>query len=416
MGYLKEDYFKLLQERLKENVKDLLIKRIKNEKRIFIGDTTLRDGEQAPGAGLDIDQKVTIAKQLDKLGVDSIEAGFPISSKEEFEAVRSVSEKVRRPVITALCRSRKEDIDCAKEALSKAHRWGLALFLGTSPILRKYSLGKTKDEVKTIVKDAITYAKKFTDNVAFGAEDATRTELDFLYQVYTIAIEAGALVIGFPDTVGCLVPDEVAESIKDIRSNVPNIDKAFLAVHFHNDLGLATANTLAAIKSGVNIIQCTINGIGERAGNASLEEVAIALKMKKDYYKTKLSIKSEELFETSRLVSSLTGLHVAANKSIVGENVFATEAGIHQAALLKSRLTYEIIKPQDVGQKGTKLILGRHSGKHALVNRMKELGIRLSKVKRDEKIELIYKRFKEMAGTKKVVSDNDLVSIIKGLT
>ena len=409
-----EGYLKIIEEKLKGGVKELLIKKIKSEKRTFIGDTTLRDGEQAPGASLSIKEKLEIAQQLDRLGVDSIEAGFPISSKQDFEAVRLVSQKVRRPVITALCRCKKEDITCAKDALKGARRWGLALFVGTSPMLRKYSLNKTGEQIIDIVKDAILYAKKYTDNIAFAPEDASRTEPEFLYQVYNTAIGAGALVVGFTDTVGCLIPDEVEDVIRGIRENVHNLDKAFLGVHFHDDLGLAVANALAAIKNGVNIIQCTINGIGERAGNTSLEEVVIALKTKKDYYKARISINIRELYKTSQLVSKLTGLKVSANKAIVGESVFATEAGIHQAALLKSRITYEIIKPQDVGQDGTKFILGRHSGKHALINRIKELGFNLPKSKMDENnIESIYRRFKEVAGTKKIVTDSDLNSIIK---
>lgn len=411
-GQVMEDYLKRFEEGLKGTVKDILIKRIKSENRIFIGDTTLRDGEQAPGASLSVEEKLKVAEQLDRLGVDSIEAGFPVSSKEEFEAVKLVSQKVRRPVITALCRCKKEDIDCAKEALKGARRWGLALFLGTSSILRKYSLKKTKEEIIDTIKSSISYGRRFTDNIAFGPEDASRTEREFLYKIYREAIEAGALVVGFPDTVGCLVPYEVRDIISGIKANVPNLKKAFLAVHFHNDLGLAVANTLAAVKNGVSITQCTINGIGERAGNTSLEEVVMALKTKNELYKVKLGIKTKELFKTSQLVSQLTGLTVSANKAIVGENVFASEAGIHQAALLKSRHTYEIIKPQDVGQVGTRLVLGRHSGKHALIDRIKKSGFKLPKKERDEEIEKIYRRFKEIAITKKIVTDDDLKSII----
>lgn len=410
---MMESHLKVLEERLRGTVKDVLIKKIKRERKIFIGDTTLRDGEQAPGASLDVEQKLQIAKQLDRLGVDSIEAGFPISSKEDFEAVRLISCRVKRPVITALCRCKREDIDCAREALIKGHRWGLALFMGTSSILRRYSLKKSKEDVLQTIKDAILYARKFTDNIAFGAEDASRTEPEFLYMVYREAIKAGALVIGFPDTVGILTPDEVKDVISGIKVNVPNLDRAFMAVHFHNDLGLAVANTLAAISSGVNIVQCTINGIGERAGNTSLEEVIMVLKTRKEYYRAKIGINTEELFKTSGLVSRLTGLSVSANKAIVGENVFASEAGIHQAALLRSRVTYEIIKPEDVGQEGTKIVLGRHSGKHAMINRMEKLGIRFPAAEREKKTEDIYRRFKELAATKKIIDDNDLASIIK---
>lgn len=409
-----QDIFKALEKRLKGTVKDFLVEAIKKQKRVFISDTTLRDGEQAPGAALGIEDKLEIAMALDRLGVDSIEAGFPVSSAEDFEAVKLIAKKVRRPVITALCRCNRGDIDCAKEALKGARRWGLALFMGTSPILRKYSVKKKKDEVIKTIKNAIIYAKKFTDSIAFGAEDASRTEPEFLYKVYTSAIDAGALVIGFPDTVGNMTPDEVADAISGIKANVHNLHKAFLAVHFHDDLGLAVANALTAIKNNVNIIQCTVNGIGERAGNTSLEEIAVILKAKREYFKVKLGINTRHLFKTSQLVSRLTGLGISTNKAIVGDNVFASEAGIHQAALLKSRNTYDFIKPQDVGQKEIKLVLGRHSGKHALINRINRLKIRLPKIKRADKIDRIYRQFKELAGTKKIITDSDLASLVKG--
>ena len=411
-----EDYLRLMEKKFRGTVKDLLVKRIKKEHRIFISDTTLRDGEQAPGASLNAEEKLEIARQLDKLGVDSIESGFPISSEEEFKAVRLIAEKIRRPVITALCRCKTTDIDCAKNALADAHRCGLALFTGTSPILRRHSVHKTKRELLDVISGAISYAKKFTDSVVFGAEDASRTEEEFLYEVYERAIKSGAMVVGFADTVGKLVPHEVENIISRIKSNVPSLKDAFLAVHFHDDLGLATANALAAITSGVNIVQCTVNGIGERAGNTSLEEIVMALKTRKDYYKAMLHIDTSRLYKTSQLVSRLTGINTSANKAIVGENVFATEAGIHQAALLKSRLTYEIIRPQDVGQKGTKFVLGRHSGKHAIINRMQELGIKLKGPKKEEETDSICKLFKKMAQTKKVVTDKDLASIVREAT
>ena len=407
-----ENFFQEVGKNFKASVRDVLVEKIKKDKKIFIGDTTLRDGEQAPGAALTVKQKLIIAKQLERLGVDSIEAGFPISSRDDFEAVKLISEEVKHPVITALCRSKKEDIDCAREALKKARKCAFSLFLATSPILRKYSLRKNKSEIIDIVKEAVSYARNFTDNISFAAEDASRTEPEFLYEVYRVAIDAGALVVGFADTVGYLVPDEIGDVIAGIRANVPSLDKAFLGAHFHNDLGLAVANALAAVKSGVNIIQCTVNGIGERAGNTSLEEVVMALKTKNKYYGVKIGIKTEELFKTSQLVAELTGLAVPNNKPIVGKNVFATEAGIHQAALLKNRLTYEIIKPESVGQAGTRIVLGKHSGKHALINRIKELHIKWPAGDKDEKREEIYNRFKELAGTKKIIEDEDLVSII----
>jgi 2-isopropylmalate synthase len=397
--------------RLKRMAIRTFIEAIKRQKRILISDTTLRDGEQAPGASLDIKQKLTIARQLDVLGVDSIEAGFPASSKEDFEAVRLIASKVKRPIVSALSRCRREDIELAAKAFKNAKRWGIALFLGISPILRKYSLNKTKEEVIEILRDAIRFARRFTDNIAFGAEDATRTEPEFLYKVYEEAIDSGALIIGFPDTVGRLLPTEVKDAINGIRKNVRNLKNAFLAVHFHNDLGLAVANSLAAVECGVNIIQCTINGLGERAGNASLEELVMALKTRKDYYRVKVEIETKQLFETSQLVAKLTEIGISPNKPIVGKNVFATQAGIHQAALLKRRYTYEIIKPEEVGQDGIRLVLGRHSGKHAIYHRLKTMGYRISGRKGEDRLNVIYQRFKEVAATKKEVSDRELATI-----
>jgi len=398
---------------LKKMAFSAVIEGIKKKRRILISDTTLRDGEQAPGASLSIEQKLVIAKQLDILGVDAIETGFPASSKEDFEATKLISREVRGPVISVLSRCHREDIKLSAEALKDAKHWSISLFLGTSPLLRKYSLDKSKEQVIEILKDAIKFAKKFTDNVAFGAEDASRTEREFLYKVYEEAIDSGALVIGFPDTVGWLIPGEVKEMIEGIKRNVRNLKRAFLAIHFHNDLGLAVANSLAAVECGVNIIQCTINGLGERAGNTSLEELVMTLKTRRDYYKVNLNINTKELFKTSQLVAELTGVGVSPHKPIVGKNVFATEAGIHQAALLKERVTYEIIKPEEVGQKGTTFVLGRHSGRHAVYHRLEALGYRLSDKENEEKLNVIYQRFKELAGTKKEVSDEDLVLIAK---
>ncbi len=386
---------------------------IKRQRKILISDTTLRDGEQAPGASLDIGQKLAVARQLDILGVDSIEAGFPASSDEEFEAVRLIASEVKRPIISALSRCHKEDIKIAAEALKNAGHWSISMFIGTSPMLRKYSLNKSKDEVIAILKDAIKFARGYTDNVAFGAEDATRTEPEFLYRVYEEAIDAGARAVGFPDTVGWLIPEQVKEMICGIKKNVRNLNRAFLAIHFHDDLGLAVANSLAAVECGVNIIQCTINGLGERAGNASLEELVMALRTRKDHYKVNTNIDTKELFKTSCLVSELTGVAISPNKSIVGRNVFATEAGIHQAALLKKESTYEIIKPADVGQAGTTIILGRHSGKHAITHKLKTLGYRFDDDAGGHHLDAIYRRFKALAVTKKEVKDEELAEIAR---
>ncbi len=402
-----------LGEGLKRIGLSAFIEIIKRQKRILISDTTLRDGEQAPGASLNVAQKLTIAKQLDTLGVDSIESGFPASSKEDCEAARLISSEVKRPVISALSRCHKEDIKLAAESLKNARHWSISLFLGTSPILRKYSLNKSREEVIEIMKDAIKFAKKFTDNVAFGAEDASRTEPEFLYKVYREAIDAGVLAVGFTDTVGWLVPTQVKEMIEGVKRNVPNLRKALFAVHFHNDMGLAVANSLAAIECGVNIVQCTINGLGERAGNASLEELVMALKVRKDYYRVNARVDTKQLFKTSQLVEELTGMGISSNKAIVGRNVFASEAGIHQAALLKKRTTYQIIKPEEVGQKGTTLVLGRHSGKHAVYDRLRRLGYRSAVKKDQDKMDAIYLRFKELAITKKEVDDRELLNIAR---
>ncbi|MFQ5952793.1 MAG: 2-isopropylmalate synthase [Candidatus Omnitrophota bacterium] len=399
-------------EGLKKMAIGVFIDAVKKSGRVLISDTTLRDGEQAPGASLSIDQKVEIAKQLDKLGVDAIEAGFPASSKEEMEAVKQVAKKVRRPTITVLSRCHKGDIDAAVEALKGAKQWGLALFLGTSPMLRQHSLGnKSKEDIIEIVRDSIKYAKKFTDNIGFGAEDAARTESQFLYRIYEEAIYSGALVIGFPDTVGWLVPEDTKKIIKGIKKNVRNMNKALLGIHFHNDLGLAVANSLTAIQNGANIIQCTINGVGERAGNASLEEIVMALKTRENLYNIKTNIKTKELFKTSQLVEKYTGMCVSPNKAIVGRNVFASEAGIHQTALLKDRLTYEIIKPEDVGQDGTTFVLGRHSGKNMIIHKLNELGFKLDEELNQATIEMIYQKFKELAVTKKIVKDSELANV-----
>lgn len=388
-----------------------LMEIVRKQRRILISDTTLRDGEQAPGTSLDMNQKLAIAKQLEVLGVDFIEAGFPASSKEDCEAVRLISAEVKKPVISALSRCRKTDIELAAESLKNARHWSISLFLGTSPMLRKYSLNKSKEEIIKILRDAIKFAKGFTDKIAFGAEDATRTEPEFLYRVCEEAIDAGALVVGLPDTVGWLVPEGVKEMIGGVRKNVSNFKKALLAAHFHNDLGLAVANSLAAVECGVNIVQCTVNGLGERAGNASLEELVMALKTRKDYYEAKLNIETRELFKTSQLVEKLTSVAISPHKPIVGRNVFASEAGIHQAALLKSRSTYQIIKPKEVGQVGTTLVLGRHSGKHAIRDRLRKIGYNLNDEKDENKLDLIYQRFKELALTKKEVSDGELFDI-----
>lgn len=397
----------------KNFVLNTFIGKAKIQKKIFISDTTLRDGEQSTGASLGIEQKVRIAKQLEELGVDSIQAGFPASNRIDFEAVRRIAQEVKRPVISALSRCRKEDIEITAEAFRGVKQWSLNLFLGTSELLRKYSLNKTKEEIIQTLTSSVKYGRTFTDRVTFGAEDATRTEIEFLYQVYEKAIDAGATVIGFPDTVGWLIPEQVKQMIERIKQNVPNFNKALLAVHFHNDLGLAVANSLAAIEAGVDIVQCTVNGLGERAGNTSLEELIMALRVRQDYYNISISINTQELYKTSQLVAELTGIAIPVNKPIVGDNVFASESGIHQAALLKNISTYQIINPLDIGREGVKIILGKHSGKQALVDRLQKLGFQVSG--NEHHLEEIYKRFKELAISKKQVYDEELFMLADGI-
>ncbi|MGB2601266.1 MAG: 2-isopropylmalate synthase [Candidatus Omnitrophota bacterium] len=408
--------FSTIGEALKNMAIGAVIEAIRKGQRVLISDTTLGDGEQAPGSSLNPQQKLAIAKQLDKLGVDTIEAGFPGSSELEYEGVELVAKNIKRPTISVLSRCMKSDIDAAVQSLEKAKNWGLALFIGTSPKLRQFSLdNKSQDEIIETLTDAIKYAKKYTDSIAFGAEDATRTEPEFLYRVYEAAIDSGAVVIGVPDTVGWLIPEETASLMEKIKQNVPNIKKALIGVHFHNDLGLAVANTLTAIRHGANIVQCTINGIGERAGNTSLEEFVMALKTREDVYNIKTNVNTKELYATSKLVAEHTGMHVAPNKAVVGDNVFATEAGMHQVALLKERSTYEIIAPEEVGQLDTTLFLGRHSGKHMVLYKLNEAGIKLDDVKDQKKIDLIYQKFKELALTKKKVEDEELINIARAV-
>lgn len=408
-------FFDRVRKSFKETIEDIIVQGTKEQNKIFISDTTLRDGEQAPGYSLNVEEKLKLAKQLDALGVDAIEAGFANSSKEEFEAIKLIAKYVKRPVLTSVCRCQKDDINRAVGALRQAKRWGLSLFLGTSPLLREHSLGKSKEEILQSIRESVSYAKKFTNNIAFGAEDASRTEFDFLCEVYKEAIKAGAVVIGYADTVGSMIPEEVRAVITSLKQKVEGIDKVFTAVHFHDDLGLAVANAIAAIKSGVNIVQCTVNGIGERAGNTALEELVMALKIKKDIFNTKVDINTQELFKTSQLLQKLTNMPLSPNKAIVGKNVFTTEAGIHQAALIKNERTYEIMKPQDVGQKGTKIVFGKHSGRHAIENKIKEMGVKLPEDNYETVIDIISKNIKKEVVFNKVVENDDFETIVKNV-
>jgi len=377
--------------------------------KIIIFDTTLRDGEQSPGASLGVGEKLEIARQLARLKVDAIEAGFPASSQGDFEAVKLVSQKVKGPIITGLARCVRKDIDMAAEALKPAGRKRIHIFLATSAIHRKYKLKKAKAEILRLAVESVKYARKFADDVEFSPEDASRTEPAYLCSVVEAVIEAGATVVNIPDTVGYATPLEFGKLIKRIKDRVPNIDETILSVHCHDDLGIATANSLSAIENGARQVECTINGIGERAGNASLEEIVMILKTRKDFLKFSTGVKTEEIFRTSRLVSTLTGIHVQPNKAVVGDNAFRHEAGIHQDGILKEKATYEIMKPETVGLKESKLVLGKHSGRHAFRKRLVELGYKLS----EEDIGKAFARFKRLADKKKEIYDGDIEAIIE---
>lgn len=361
---------------------------------VLFSDTTLRDGEQMPGATLEPDDKLRIAKALEAAGVHSLDAGFPASSQADIDAIRQMVGVIKKPVLTALCRTLNADVDAADEALhgNPAHKRGVSLFCGTSPLHREHKLNKSRSEVLDIITESVAYAGEKFNIVAMSPEDASRTELDFLCKVYTEAIDAGATTIGFPDTVGILTPRKARDFIRHIQDNVPNIERALLAVHFHNDLGLAVANTLACIEEGANVVQCTVNGIGERAGNASLEEVAMALTMHPDEYRVKVKLDTTTLAPLCELVAELTGVALQPNKPIGGKNIFATEAGIHQDGLLKNPDTYLPFRPERVGADGLTLVIGRHSGRRAVAHQMEQLGFSFS----EEQILKLLKEIKQV--------------------
>ena len=377
--------------------------------RLQIFDTSLRDGEQAPGFSLRIDEKLKLARQLDALGVDIIEAGFPIASKDDAESVRRVAKEIRRPVIAGLARSRRADIECAGEAVEGADRSRIHTFLATSDLHLEHKLHMSREQCQEAAVDGVKLARQYTDNVQFSAEVALRTDIDFLCQVVEATISAGATTINLPDTVGYSTPDEIFDFFTTIITRVPNSDKAVFSAHCHDDLGLAVANTLAALRAGVRQVECTINGIGERAGNASLEEIVMATRVRPDRLPFATGINTEAIYETSQLLSALTGEAVQANKAIVGRNAFAHEAGIHQDGMLKDRRTYEIMRPEDVGVSQTTLVLGKHSGRHAVQNRCVELGYELSRYELDQ----IYQRMIRLADAQKTVGDEDLVAMIE---
>ena len=376
--------------------------------RIIIFDTTLRDGEQSPGCSMNLEEKLRMARQLDALGVDVVEAGFPVASEDDFRAVHAVAREVRRPVIAALARTTRDDIERAWRAIEAAARPRLHTFVATSDLHIQHKLRKTRDEVLDMAVEAVRLARSLTDDVEFSAEDATRSDVDFLCGVVAAAVEAGATTINIPDTVGYTVPSEFARIIRVLQEKVPGIRNAILSVHCHNDLGLAVANSVAAVQAGARQVECTVNGIGERAGNTSMEEVVMAIKTRRDRFGVDTGIVTEQIYPTSRLLAQITGIPIPINKPIVGDNAFAHEAGIHQDGVLKNRLNYEIMQPESVGLDSNRLVLGKHSGRHAFVDRLRELGLDLTHVDMNR----IFDRFKGLADAKQDVFDEDLIALV----
>jgi len=381
--------------------------------RVLIFDTTLRDGEQAPGFSMNAGEKLEMARQLARLNVDVIEAGFPISSDEDFEATREVARQVGvlegAPIICGLSRVGLMDIDRCWEAVKYARRPRIHTFVATSDIHLKYKLRKSRAEVLKAAVEAVKHARAYCGDVEFSPEDASRSDFDYMCDVLEAVIDAGAGTVNIPDTVGYAIPEEWAQRIALIRDRVKNSSKSVISVHCHNDLGQAVANSVAAIRVGARQVECAVNGIGERAGNASLEEIVMALHTRKDFFGVETRVRTEEIFKTSRLLSHITGVHVQPNKAIVGENAFAHEAGIHQDGVLKEKLTYEIMKPEDIGRAANKLVMGKHSGRAALAARLRELGFELD----EGELGKAFKRFKDLADKKKEIFDDDLISIVK---
>ncbi len=377
---------------------------------VMIFDTTLRDGEQSPGCSMTTSEKMKVAKELVELGVDIIEAGFPIASPGDFEAVQKIAQEFgSQTTICALARCRKEDIDRAWESLKEAEKSRIHVFLATSSIHREHKLKMNKEQIVEAAVEMVKRARDYCPDVEFSPEDAARTEKDFLCEVVEKAIEAGATTVNIPDTVGYATPAHYHGVITTLKQNVPNISKAIISTHCHNDLGLAVANSLAAVEAGARQIECTVNGLGERAGNCALEEVVMALKTRSDYYGLNTNINTKRLYPISHLVSTVTGMTVQRNKAIVGKNAFAHEAGIHQHGVLQERTTYEIMHPEDVGYIGTNLVLGKHSGRHAFRDRIQSLGHQLD----DETFQRIFDEFIALADKKKEIYDSDIVALIE---
>ncbi|MGM0545333.1 MAG: 2-isopropylmalate synthase [Bacteroidota bacterium] len=373
---------------------------------INIFDTTLRDGEQSPGFSMNQDEKLRLAHQLERMQADVIEAGFPIASEGDFNTVREISKNITKSTVAALCRTTPKDIERAAESLEPAAKPRIHTFIATSDIHMEYKLKKNREEVLESAVKAVELSKEYCDEVEFSAEDASRSDPEFLYQIFEAVIDAGADVINVPDTVGYAMPWEFGQLIKNIRAEVPNIDEAILSVHCHNDLGVAVANSLMALKHGAQQIECTINGIGERAGNASLEEIVMAIATREKKMST--NIVTEQIVPSSRLLSEITGHRVQPNKAIVGENAFAHEAGIHQHGVLNNPMTYEIMTPTSVGLKSNKIVLGKHSGRFALNKKLQKMGYSLAK----DELNQVYMKFTDLADEQKKVSENDLLNLI----
>jgi len=379
-----------------------------NPDRVLIFDTTLRDGEQSPGCSMTRPEKLRVARALAELGVDVIEAGFPAASRGDFESVEAVAREVEGPIICGLARCNFEDIDLAARAVAPAGRRRLHVFLATSAIHRQHKLNMAQEEILRLAAAGVSHAREFCDDVEFSPEDASRTELEFLAQVVEVAIAAGATTVNIPDTVGYTVPDEFAELFRYLRKNVRGIEGVRLSVHCHDDLGMAVANSLTAVVAGARQIECTINGIGERAGNCSLEEVVMALKTRATFFNVTTGINTNRLYPTSRLVSSITGMPIPRNKAVVGENAFAHEAGIHQHGMLRHYSTYEILRPEDVGLSRSHLVLGKHSGRHAFRERVQALGFELD----EAELNRVFEEFKTLADKKKELFDGDIEALV----
>ncbi len=379
-----------------------------NSDKIVIFDTTLRDGEQSPGFSMNIEEKLLFADQLERLGVDVIEAGFPVISDGDFESVRKIAERVKRVQVAGLARANPNDIDVCWEAVKIAKNPRIHTFISSSDIHIEYQFRKTREEVLKLAVDAVARAKTYTGNVEFSPMDATRSDLVYLSEMVQAVIEAGATTVNIPDTVGYTVPSEFFKIITYLYENVSNINNAIISVHCHNDLGLGVANSIAAIEAGARQVECTINGIGERAGNTSMEEIVMAIKTRSDVFNVHTDINTKQIMATSKLLTHITGVGVQPNKAIVGDNAFAHESGIHQDGVLKHSMTYEIMKPEDVGISKSRLVLGKHSGRHAVMDRLKELGFDL----KQEELDRFFNYFKSLADKKKQIFDEDLVALI----